>query len=198
MKIISLWGPKGGVSKTTLCLNISGGLAAAGYNVLICDKDVDLKKDKEGDLNIMKRLAGEKMLLDVVKEYPKGDVADYLVIDHSPDTTKMPSRNNFMIVPTKASPLDHRRYIKALKKVNGHYGKLIPVISMVDVRYSEDKIYCRDELRVRPETLIVRQRSVYKRTMGRTKSIYEIDPGKMHGIREARAEIDHILERILM
>lgn len=119
-KIIAVANQKGGVGKTTTCVNLTAALHALGERVLLCDMDpqghsgLSFGINKHGDnLTVYDIIVNSARTSDVIKKTPYGDI--------------LPSSTNLAAAEIELAPLEHRHFIlrKALGGVRDNYDYII-------------------------------------------------------------------------
>lgn len=112
-KVIAVTNQKGGVGKTTTCINLAGALVEMGYKVVVAD----MNNEQRSALKWANR--GSKMRSIVVQisdKKPKADIEhlkkvnDFILVDTAPElmtpALKAALLSNLIIIPCTPSPLD--------------------------------------------------------------------------------------------
>jgi len=110
---IAVTNQKGGVGKTTTCINLAGALIEAGYKVSVADMNNEQRSaykwaNRGNDLkSIVTTISDKKPRAEIDKL--KGQ-SDFVIIDTAPElmtpALKAALISNFIIIPCTPSPLD--------------------------------------------------------------------------------------------
>lgn len=190
MKIISVWGKKGGIGKTTLCLALASALKARGYKVIVYDADPQLSA-----YNIAE---GGSLDFDVIR---KGDDEQLNV---RPDITlvDLPSGNvdvnlnssHLILAPCKPSQLDMAYLNHVLESEEESIDK--PVLAVFNEwlpnREEQNKFIEKYDTWPR-----VKSRSVFERLNATGESLFGEVVSSWAGHKDARADIDKVADEVL-
>lgn len=118
MKIISFLNSKGGVGKTTICINIADFLFCEGYKVLVIDADPqgsvrDWQESKGEQTNIQFDVIGadrKQTLLNLPYKRSKQTIYDFILIDTPGNLSDIVSAaismSDLCLIPVQPSPYD--------------------------------------------------------------------------------------------
>ena len=118
-KIVAIVNQKGGVGKTTTCVNLTAALAEAGRRVLLCDFDPQANStsgmgvDKTVSLGVYEVLIGQAAAADAVSHTRYGDV--------------LPSNKALAGAGIELISMDHREYLlkNALAQIADRYDYIL-------------------------------------------------------------------------
>ena len=113
MHTIAITNQKGGVGKTTTCINLAGALIEMGYSVSVAD----MNNEQRSAFKWSKRGSGLKNIVTVVSDKkPRSDLNklkegnDFIIIDTAPElmtpALKAALLSDLIIIPCTPSPLD--------------------------------------------------------------------------------------------
>ncbi|MBP9709337.1 MAG: ParA family protein [Oligoflexales bacterium] len=118
MKIISFLNSKGGVGKTTLCVNIADFLFCEGYKVLVIDADPqgsvrDWQESRGAETKIQFDIIGadrKQTLLNLPYKKQKNQIYDFILIDTPGNLSDIVSAaismSDLCLIPIQPSPYD--------------------------------------------------------------------------------------------
>lgn len=184
MQKVSFWSRKGGVGKTTLALN----LAAAAVNKGLKVAYVDL--DSQGSALWLSELG--KLPFDVLKKSPSGSY-DLCVYDYPPNT-EIKIEGEIVVVPYQPAALDIGATLKYIPTLKEQGFKVIEVINMVKNR-ADPKAYTLKQ--IKKGAIQVNDRSIYQRVTSYGTTVFNSDFTSKYGTKDARKEINQILEAVL-
>lgn len=194
MKMVSVWATKGGTGKTTLALNLAGGLAAAGSRVLLIDLDPQRSAQRLAEYAEEK---GRSLPFAVRYGYPKSEPqADWVIVDHPPahEIDNKPV-GDAILVPFLPGPLDWwatQAMVEALDPATR--AKVLLIASMMASNRTEE----RDAVAEIKPAGSISNRSIYRRTLSHGGTVFA--PGDLtsgaYGLDEARREVQKIITLI--
>ncbi|UKA12946.1 ParA family protein [Photobacterium damselae] len=188
MRIAAVWNPKGGQGKTTLSVNLAACASKLGLKVILISKDI---QDDEG----MTAYGDGDYKFTVMQGIPhERPDADLIIIDH-PAGDRNPPEANIVVVPVVPCKLDYRTYMNAKHILEDGTKTIIEVVSKVDVRVREQKLFAV-EMRKQGASH-VKQRSCFSDAFNNDVTIFEKAWTTKPRIVESRTEIDALLARIL-
>ena len=184
MEIISVWSRKGGTGKTTISYMLAGAAVDRGLKVLLIDDDNQASGVWLSEFN--------NVPFKVVKGWPEHQPdVDLVIVDMPPRTDDKPLGT--VIIPYQATPLDFgatARYIPELRKTN----KVIEVINRRRNIAIQNEFIKGISLDKR---IIINERSIYQTVTANGRSIFDPDLKNKYGIREAKFEINNLLNEAL-
>lgn len=188
MKIISLWGKKGGVGRTTLCLALASAFKAKGYKVIVYDADpqlgaVSVAESGELDFQVIPKDGGAELNF-------KPDIV--LVDLPSNGSITSLSSSNLIIAPVRPSQLDMASLNKAIEE-NELEVAILPVFNGWMSNRDEHNKFIEDY----PDWPTVKNRNIFERLTSTGKPLFGSEVDKWAGNKEARAEINALMEEIL-
>lgn len=190
MKIISVWGKKGGIGKTTLCLALASALKARGYKVIVYDGDPQLSAYNIAQNGLLD--------FDVIK---KGDDEQLHI---RPDITlvDLPSGNvdvnlnnsHLILAPCKPSQLDMAYLNHVLDNEEADLDKPVMAVfnEWLPQREEQNKFIQTYDTWPR-----VKSRSVFERLNATGESLFGETVSTWAGHKDARADIDKVADEIL-
>lgn len=184
MKTVSFWARKGGVGKSSLALMVAGAAHARGLSVVLVDLDT------QGSLSWLSQF--DNFPCEVIKKVPANGY-DLVIIDYPPNLDTTPIGT--VCVPYAPAALDIgavKRYIPKLRKKGL---TVIEVVNKVNNNRSESREYANKQRKA--GALLVKDRSIYQRAQSSGTTIFDKSLNGKYAVREARAEINTILEKIL-
>lgn len=189
ISIISVWSPKGGVGKTTIAINITSALKAQGHEVLLCDLD-----PQESSVWVASH---GRLCFEVINHLPvQKPKVNYVILDHPPGAEAEYAYPNasVVIVPIRPSALDHAAANAAIKKLPEDK-MLIRVLNSVDIRRTEEQGVVA-HFRAKENAIIIKNRSIYPRSIGMGMSVFHPDLSTLYGIADARKEFGEMANTI--
>lgn len=191
MKVISIFNMKGGCGKSTLTVQLAGGLAAKNSRVAVVDLD-----EQQSCFTFYKHALNCKF--EVFSGFPekKPEGFDFLLVDHSPERSEenYPENCDLVIMPVVPSAFDawstaptlaalEKRKLKTLVVINKFQAGRQLQNEFVENFEADFKIY---------------ERSIYARTIANYSTVH--DPrgiSKMaYGLGGAKSEIDLLIKKI--
>lgn len=185
MKIISVWNLKGGCGKSTISLNIAGGLHNLGKKILLVDLD------PQGSSSWV--VSRGNIEFDITDKLPKDkpDV-DFVIIDHAPGIHVIPPAP-IVIVPIRPSAVDYASAKKAMVELKGK--KIVRVVNAVDARRKEESVVAKSL--EKQGAHIIRSRGCYPKTLGMGLTIFDKKAPKIYGVREAKKEFNDLIDVLI-
>lgn len=186
---IAFWHPKGGVGKTTLALNLAGYLHSQGKSVQVCD--LDPQQSAVWIAGIRPDGLGFLVMAGLPAQQP--DV-DFLITDHPPRLENLPF-GGVVVLPSGAVAHELAALTKALREMDARHATL-PVVT----RFNRQRAAQTSALQKVPEMARaprIADRSVYQRFVDEGRHIFDPAMDRLYGVREARAEIAELFERIM-
>lgn len=188
MKIISLWGKKGGVGRTTLCLALASAFTAKGYKVVVYDADpqlgaVSVAESKDLDFQVIPKDGGAELNF-------KPDIV--LVDLPSNGSISSFSQSSLIVAPVRPSQLDMASLNKAIEESELDI-TILPVFNGWMPNRDEHNKFIEDY----PEWPKIKNRNVFERLTATGKSLFGKDVDSWAGNKEARAEINQLVDAIL-
>jgi len=190
MKIISVWGKKGGIGKTTLCLTLASALKARGYKVIVYDADPQLSAYNIAEAGLLD--------FDVIK---KGDDEQLHI---RPDITlvDLPSGNvdvnlnnsHLILAPCKPSQLDMAYLNHVLESEEENIDKPVLAVFNEWLPNREEQNKFIKEYDVWPR---VKSRSVFERLNATGEPLFGEAVSGWAGHKDARADIDKVADEVL-
>ncbi|HRM14823.1 MAG TPA: ParA family partition ATPase [Flavobacterium sp.] len=215
-KVIALVHQKGGVSKTTTCINLAMGLSMRGYDVLLVDGDPQASSldwatvRDESDIDLSFSVMGVPKT-NLAKEISKiKQKFDFVIIDSAGRQSELTRLAivacDVAIIPNTTSPLDAwatKETLKAIDEIQGYrdfstYFLLSGVNPQTKV-FTEVKEWLGQSYDVPMLDSKIASRTAFSRSIGEGLSIFEYkdDHGKQDkkAIAEFNSLIDEILQR---
>lgn len=193
MKLISVWSLKGGVGKSTIAINLAAGLAALGGRVVLADLDAG----QQSCLAFQRHAValGVELPFEVVAGYPeRPPECDYFVVDHPPSVeTDVFAKT--IVIPMMPGPLDAwsiGRMREDIAKRAPKGARLINVINGYKSSRSEDREFAA----INRDCLVISDRSVFRRVMGRGRTVYDSDILNLYAARDAKKEIGALVAEV--
>jgi chromosome partitioning protein len=182
MRRIAFWSPKGGVGKTTLALNFAAAAYYAGYKVLVCDLD---PQQSASDV-----FSENQLPFSVVPNLPVVPPnVDFIISDYAPSVKNLPTEET-IILPMRASILDLKAVSKAQRHVRDK--RIIKCVNAVDTRRHEERIMA---MKLYADGCqLIKDRSIYVKSLASGKTVFQ---QTSYGAREAKNELNRLLERVL-
>lgn len=183
MKIISLWDEKGGCGKSTLAWCLAGAATHRGLKTLLIDEDpqgtcIMLSQDENVDFS-------------VVAAFPEQQPdVDLIIVDMPPNTNTMPLGT--VILPYQPTRVSFSVASKHKQRLSENCDKVIELIIQVDTRKENHKNFVKNN-----PALQMRNRSVYERVTNDAASLFSKEFKNLSGAREARKEINLILDEAI-
>ncbi|MGQ1480494.1 ParA family partition ATPase (plasmid) [Acinetobacter baumannii] len=215
-KVIALVHQKGGVSKTTTCINLAMGLSLRGYDVLLVDGDpqassldwATVREESEIDLGFSVMGVPKTNL---AKEISKiKSKFDFIIIDSAGRQSELTRLAivacDVAIIPNTTSPLDAwatKETLKSIDEIQGYrdfstYFLLSGVNPQTKV-FTEVKEWLGESYDVPMLDSKIASRTAFSRSIGEGLSIFEYkdDHGKpdKKAIAEFNGLIDELLKR---
>jgi chromosome partitioning protein len=183
MKIISLWDEKGGCGKSTLTIALAGAASSRGLKVLVVDEDPQgtcamLAEDNNFDFAVSVGFPDEAPEVDLI------------LVDMAPNTNTVPY--GAVILPYQPTRISFSVAVKHRPFLLENATKLIEVVSMVDLRKKTHRDFLKGNT-----TLKINSRSIYERLTNEATSLYSPEYKNLSGAREARKEINALLDEAL-
>ena len=185
-KIISVWSRKGGVGKSTTTLNLAAAATKKGLKVLVLDSDKQA--------SCMWLATYGKLPFDVVDKMPRQNDYDLIIQDCANTLEEVP-RGKVVIVPYCASALDVGSVSKFINVLKDKNKRVIEVIGRVNWQRKEPKIFALQKQE--GGAFIIRDRGIYSRSSGQASTIFDNKFKSVYGAKEARQEINELLEESL-
>lgn len=188
MKIISLWGKKGGVGRTTLCLALASAFKARGYKVVVYDADpqlgaVSVAESKELDFQVIPKDGGAELNF-------KPDIV--LVDLPANDSISNFSQSSLIVAPVRPSQLDMASLNKAIEESELEMS-ILPVFNAWMQNREEHNKFIEDY----SDWPKIKNRNVFERLTATGKPLFGKDVDKWAGNKEARAEVNLLVDAIL-
>ena len=188
MILAAIWNPKGGQGKTTLSLNLAAAASKLGLRVMVISADV-----QDDDLEEIGQ--GGRYTFDIVRKMPavKPEV-DLVLVDHPAQDFNVPAAHRVVcpIVPCK---VDYKVYAKQKPRLIEAGKDIIEVVNRGDIRVKEEKEFMI--LMRKQGATCVKSRSVFGAAHNDNRTIFDSAYTKHPKIQEPRADIEHLLARIL-
>lgn len=186
MDIISVWNEKGGVGKTTMSFNLAGAAHAKGLSVLLIDRD------PQGSCAWMYKDGNSPF--QVVSELPKTSPdVDLIIFDMPPQTNEIP--RGTVVIPFQPTRLGYGVVPKHLAYFKENNKRVVQVANMVDKRKGDHRTFALEM--AKRGVHIVASRSIYERVTGLGRTVFDPSLTGMYGLREAKKEINALLEDAL-
>lgn len=190
MKILSLWDEKGGVGKSTLAIMLAGAAHKKGLKVAIFDED------PQGSCRKIASRTNCRFPFPVLTTPPADNAYDLLIIDMAPNTNTAPYGT--VIFPYEPSTLStdtafpHIATLEAYCHANG--ARVIEVINRLDLRLADHRLFVKHSPK---DTVKIKTRNVITRATNQFTTIFDDSFKNLYGCREARAEINRLLNEAL-
>lgn len=188
MKIISLWGKKGGVGRTTLCLALASAFKAKGYKVVVYDADpqlgaVSVAESKDLDFLVVPKDGGAEL-----KFKP-----DIVLVD-SPSNGSMASlsQSSLIVAPVRPSQLDMASLNKAIEESEVDV-TILPVFNAWMQNREEHNKFIEDY----SDWPKIKNRNIFERLTATGKPLFGSEVDSWAGNKDARAEINLLVDAIL-
>ena len=183
MKIVSLWDEKGGCGKSTLAFMLAGAASVRGQKVLLIDDDPQctcymLAQDKNIDFS-------------VVNAWPQdAPDCDLVIVDMAPNTNDTPK--GVVILPYQPTRISYSVAAKHIPSLVKAADGLVEVVTMVDKRKANHRDFVQDS-----DAMVVASRSVYERVTNEGRTVFDPIVKNWSGVREARKELNLLLDEVL-
>lgn len=195
MKMVSIWATKGGTGKTTLALNLAGGLAAAGAKVLLVDLDPQRSAVHFAEFAQLSK--GTPLPFKVSSGYPKTEPqVDWVIVDHPP-AHEIDNRpvGDLILVPFLPGPLDWWATQRMIDRLTPDLRERVRLIaSMTASNRAEEREAVAE---IQPAAAIS-NRSIYRRVLAHGGTLFS--PGDLpvgaYGIEDARREMRRIISLV--
>lgn len=188
MKIISLWGKKGGVGRTTLCLSLASAFKAKGYKVVVYDADPQLgalsvAENGKLDFQVIQKDGGKELNF----------APDLILVDFpSNGTSTNLSNSNIVVTPVRPSQLDMACLNKALEE-NELDIPILPVFNGWMPNREEHNNFIESY----ESWSKIKNRNIFERLTSTGLPLFSKDVESWAGHKEARAEINILADEIL-
>lgn len=188
MKIISLWGKKGGVGRTTLCLALASAFKAKGYKVVVYDADpqlgaVSVAESKDLDFLVIPKDGGTELNF-------KPDIV--LVDLPSNGSMGSLSQSSLIVAPVRPSQLDMASLNKAIEESDLDV-TILPVFNGWMSNREEHNKFIEDY----SDWPKIKNRNIFERLTATGKPLFGSDVDSWAGNKDARAEINLLVDAIL-
>jgi len=180
--VLGVWNAKGGVGKTTLCLQLAGFYTyIAKKKVLVVD--LDPQKSAFGIYH-----AG-KLGFDVTCEAPAWRPPhDLVLIDHPPGVQALP-KTGHVLVPFQPNVLAYKPTLRVFKYLERKGQRVIKVLTCVDRRKKEHRQVLES---LDADVAVVHNRAIYERSLGRGYTVFHGEATALYGVQPARDEIAYL------
>lgn len=178
---------KGGTGKTTLALHTAAMFAHNGIKTAVLDLDRD--SASASSWYAYAKEQGREVPFIVTRE--RNVKCDVLIVDHPPHIDSKPL-GEVVVLTVRPAMFDVLAARRAAAQLNGV--RVIDVLNALNVSRSEEKQIVED---IEP-AVVVRDRSIYKRTLSAGKTVMSDDASNLYGAREARKEIYEIYQQIMI
>ena len=189
MKIISVYSPKGGSGKSTLCIQLSGCLASLGYKVAVVDLDEQLSAFDA---------ISEACEIECYAGFPESQPnVQILVIDHPPGLTLPMQSSDLVLFPIEPDRLNVTSANSALEILKDKNFKTFNVLN----KWKGTKA-SRVENQVKDlglHNFLIRERASYKAATAEGRSVFsENFSGKSNPqTKQAKEELEALAQEIL-
>ena len=182
MRRVAFWSPKGGVGKTTLALNFAAAAYYAGNRVILCDLD-----PQQSAVDVFSE---NKLPFTVVMGMPQVmPNVDFLICDYAPSLDKVPVEET-IILPMRASILDLKAVSRTSRLVRDK--RIIKCVNAVDTRRHDERMLA---MKLYADGAhLIKDRSIYVRSLTSGETVFQKN---VYGARDAKMEINRLLERVL-
>ncbi len=183
MKIISLWDEKGGCGKSTLAFMLAGAACTRGKRVLLIDDDPQrtcymLAQDNNVNFTVVDAWPSEVPDCDVV------------VVDMAPNTNDIPK--GIVILPYQPTRVSYSVAAKHIPKLTQIADRLVEVVTMVDKRKKNHRDFMAGS-----NALMMASRSAYERVTNEGRTVFDPVVKNWSGVREAKKELNVLLNEVL-
>lgn len=173
---------KGGTGKTTLALHVAGALAARGASVQVVDLD-----PQRSALSWFGFAQTQGFDTFVVIAPDKKHKADVVIFDHPPAMAERPF-GELVVLTIQPSFFDVMAARRAAATIGN--ARVIDVLNRFSASRQEDAAILAE---LAPAS-VVRDRSIYRRSLSIGHTLHDPAALAMYGARDARAEIDGLID----
>ncbi|MDI6976614.1 ParA family protein [Serratia sp. Se-RSBMAAmG] len=190
MKIISVWGKKGGIGKTTLCLALASALKARGYKVIVYDADPQLSayniaQSGSLDFDVIRKGDDEQLHIrpDItLVDLPSGNVDVNL------------NNSHLILAPCKPSQIDMAYLNHVLENEEANLDKPVMPLFNEWLPNREEQNKCIQEYETWAR---VKSRSIFERLNATGESLFGEIASSWAGHKDARADLDKVADEVL-
>lgn len=188
MKIIALWGKKGGVGRTTLSLSLASAFNSKGYKVVVYDADPQLGSLSISENGKLDFLVFQKDRGNELKFQP-----DIMIVDCPAISDDISLENaSLFVTPVRPSPLDMASLNKALNESELE----VPIVPVFNEWMSNREEHNKFVEKY-PEWARVKSRNVFERLNDTGEALFGKEVEKWSGYKGAREDIVKLADEIL-